>query len=78
MLTKRNFPSLHPGEILEDFLKLMQPSQYHVSQAIGVPPRRMNEIVHGKWEMTADTALPAPAPSLWNGGALLDEPPGAV
>ena len=35
----------------------MQISQYHLAQAIGVPPRRINEIVHGKRGITADTAL---------------------
>jgi antitoxin HigA-1 len=35
----------------------MQLGQYHVAQTIGVPPRRMNEIVHGKRGITADTAL---------------------
>ena len=57
-MTKRDFPPIHPGEILlEDFLKPMQISQYRVAQAIGVPPRRINEIVHGKRGITADTAL---------------------
>jgi antitoxin HigA-1 len=58
MMTKRDFPPIHPGEVLlEDFLKPMQISQYHLAQAIGVPPRRINEIVHGKRGITADTAL---------------------
>lgn len=49
---------IHPGEILlEDFLKPMGVSQYRVATAIGVPPRRINEIVHGKRAITADTAL---------------------
>ena len=57
-MTKRDFPPIHPGEILlEDFLEPMQMSQYHLAQAIGVPPRRINEIVHGKRGITADTAL---------------------
>ncbi len=57
-MTKRDFPPIHPGEILfEDFLKPMQMSQYHLAQAIGVPPRRINEIVHRKRGVTADTAL---------------------
>ena len=57
-MTKRDFPPIHPGEILlEDFLKPMQISQHHLAQAIGVPPRRINEIVHGKRGITADTAL---------------------
>ncbi len=57
-MTKRDFPPIHPGEILlEDFLKPMNISQYFVAQSIGVPPRRINEIVHGKRGITADTAL---------------------
>ena len=48
-MTKRDFPPIHPGEVLlEDFLKPIQMSQSHLAQAIGVPPRRINEIVHGK------------------------------
>src|SRR5215475_5719820 len=58
MMSKRDFPLIHPGEILlEDFLKPMQISQYSLAEAIGVPPRRINEIVHGKRAITADTAL---------------------
>ncbi len=50
-------PSI-PGEILqEEFLKPMGISQYRVAAATGVPPRRINEIVHGKRAITADTAL---------------------
>jgi addiction module HigA family antidote len=57
-MNKRDFPPIHPGEILfEDFLKPMQISQYRLARAIGVPPRRINEIVHGKRGITADTAL---------------------
>ena len=57
-MTKRDFPPIHPGEILfEDFLTPMQMSQYHLAQAMGVSPRRINEIVHGKRGITADTAL---------------------
>jgi addiction module HigA family antidote len=49
---------IHPGEILlEDFLKPMGISQYRIATAIGVPPRRINEIVQGKRAITADTAL---------------------
>ncbi|MBC7711606.1 MAG: HigA family addiction module antidote protein [Rhizobacter sp.] len=47
-----------PGEILsEEFLKPMGVSQYALAQAIGVPRRRINEIVLGKRSITADTAL---------------------
>ncbi len=49
---------VHPGEILmEEFLKPLQISQNRLAVAIGVPPRRINEIVHGKRRITADTAL---------------------
>ena len=41
----------------EDFLKPMSLSQYRLAKGIGVPPRRINEIVHGKRAVTADTAL---------------------
>lgn len=57
-MSKRDFPPIHPGEILlEDFLKPMELSQYRLAHSIGVPPRRINEIVHGKRGITADTAL---------------------
>ncbi len=57
-MTLRDFTPIHPGEILlEDFLKPMNISQYYVAQSINVPPRRINEIVHGKRAITADTAL---------------------
>jgi addiction module HigA family antidote len=49
---------VHPGEILmEEFLKPMGLSQYRLAVDISVPPRRINEIVHGKRAITADTAL---------------------
>jgi antitoxin HigA-1 len=49
---------IHPGEVLlEEFLKPMDLSQNRVALAIGVPPRRINEIVLGKRSLTADTAL---------------------
>jgi addiction module HigA family antidote len=48
----------HPGEILlEDFLKPMELSQTALARSIGVPPRRINEIVLGKRAITADTDL---------------------
>lgn len=47
-----------PGEILnEEFLKPMGLSQNRLANDLGVPPRRINEIVHGKRRITADTAL---------------------
>lgn len=49
---------IHPGEILlEEFLKPLGLSQYRLAKGISVPPRRINEIVHGKRAVTADTAL---------------------
>ena len=51
-------PNPHPGEILmEEFLKPMELSQTALANAIGVPPRRINEIVLGKRAITADTDL---------------------
>ena len=48
----------HPGEILlEEFLKPMGLSQTRLARSIGVPPRRINEIVLGKRRVTADTDL---------------------
>jgi len=49
---------IHPGEILmEEFLKPMNVSQYKLAKDISVPPRRINEIVHGQRAITPDTAL---------------------
>ncbi len=49
---------VHPGEVLlEEFLKPLGISQYRLARDIGVPPRRINEIVLGKRAITADTAL---------------------
>jgi antitoxin HigA-1 len=49
---------VHPGEILlEEFLKPLRLSQYRVAKDTSVPPRRINEVVHGKRSITADTAL---------------------
>ncbi len=54
----KKLPPIHPGEILmEEFLKPMGISQYRLAKDISVPPRRINEIVHGKRAITADTAL---------------------
>ena len=50
--------AIHPGEILlEEFLVPLGISQYRLAKAIGVPPRRINEIVHGKRAISPDTAL---------------------
>lgn len=49
---------IHPGEVLmEDFIKGFGVTQHRVAVAIGVPPRRINEIVHGSRRVSADAAL---------------------
>ena len=54
----KRLPNIHPGEVLlEEFLKPLGISQNRLARAMGVPPRRINEIVHGKRSVTADTAL---------------------
>ncbi|NLP39968.1 MAG: HigA family addiction module antidote protein [Corynebacterium pollutisoli] len=57
-MTTEKWAPIHPGEILmEDFIKGFGITQNRLAVAIGVPPRRINEIVHGKRAITADTAL---------------------
>ncbi len=57
-MSKKKMPPMHPGEILqEEFLIPMEISQYGLAKAIGVSPRRINEIVHQKRGVTADTAI---------------------
>lgn len=49
---------IHPGEILlEEFLRPLEITQYRIAKDIGVPARRINEIVHGDRGISADTAL---------------------
>lgn len=49
---------IHPGEVLlEDFLTPLEVTQHHLAISIAVAPRRINEIIHGKRRVTADTAL---------------------
>lgn len=49
---------IHPGEVLlEEFLGPLGVTQHRLAVAIGVSPRRINEIVHGKRRISADTAL---------------------
>lgn len=56
--SKRRIPPVHPGEVLaEEFLASLDITQYRLAKAIHVPPRRINEIVHGKRAVSADTAL---------------------
>ncbi len=57
-MTEQKMPPVHPGEILlEDFMKPLGITQYRLAKEINVYPRRINEIVHGKRAITADTAL---------------------
>ncbi len=57
-MTENMLPPIHPGEILlEEFLKPMGISQYRLAKDISVPPRRINEIVHGKRAISPNTAL---------------------
>ena len=57
-MAKRRLTPVHPGEILrEEYLDPLGLSQYRVAKDISVPPRRINEIVHGTRSITADTAL---------------------
>jgi len=58
MATDTIMGPVHPGEILlEEFLKPLSVSQYQLAKEIGVPARRVNEIVHGQRRISADTAL---------------------
>ena len=57
-MSGRKMPPIHPGEILlEEFLVPMGISQYRLAKDVGVPPRRINEVVRGQRSITADTAL---------------------
>lgn len=57
-MTEKLYPPIHPGEVLmEDFIEGFGITQHKLAISIGVPPRRINEIVHGKRAITADTAL---------------------
>jgi addiction module HigA family antidote len=57
-MSAKKIQPIHPGEILkEEFLDPMGISQYRIAKDINVPARRINEIVHGKRSISADTAL---------------------
>ena len=57
-MTAKRLRPIHPGEILlEEFLEPMGISQYRIAKDVGVPARRINEIVHGNRAISADTAL---------------------
>jgi addiction module HigA family antidote len=57
-MTRKRLRPVHPGEVLwEDFLQPLGLTQYRLAKSLSVPPRRINEIVHRKRAVTADTAL---------------------
>lgn len=57
-MSNNKIPPLHPGEVLlEEFLLPLDISQNKLALAMRVPTRRINEIVHGRRRITADTAL---------------------
>jgi antitoxin HigA-1 len=57
-MTQNRMPPIHPGEVLLwEYLEPMGISQYRLARDTSVPPRRINEIVHGNRAITADTAL---------------------
>jgi len=57
-MAAKRLPPVHPGEILLlDFLEPLGLTQYRLAKSLSVPPRRINEIVHGKRAISADTAL---------------------
>ena len=57
-MAKKRMDPVHPGEILlEEFLRPMNLSQSRLARGLGVPPRRINEIILGKRGITADTAF---------------------
>ena len=57
-MARAKMPPIHPGEILQaEYLEPLGLSQYRLAHDLSVPPRRINEIVHGTRAITADTAL---------------------
>lgn len=58
VIQMKTIAPIHPGEVLlEEFIEPLEVTQHRLAVAVGVPPRRINEIVHGKRRITADTAL---------------------
>jgi addiction module HigA family antidote len=57
-MARKRLAPVHPGEILaEEFLKPLALTEYRLAKGLHVPARRINEIVHGKRAISADTAL---------------------
>ena len=56
-MTMASIEPIHPGEHLAEILDELGVSEYHLAKAIGTPPRRIEEIVHGRRAVTAEIAL---------------------
>jgi addiction module HigA family antidote len=57
-MARKKLAPVHPGEILaEEFLKPLSLTEYRLAKGLRVPARRINEIIHGKRAISADTAL---------------------
>jgi addiction module HigA family antidote len=57
-MTRKTMPPVHPGEILsQEFMKPLGLSQYRLAKSIGVQATRINQIIHGRMGISADTAL---------------------
>ena len=57
-MSRKRLKNIHPGEVLqEEFMTPLELSQNRLARAMRVPPRRINEIVHGERSISADTAL---------------------
>ena len=56
-MTKHRIAPLHPGVYLKELLDELKVSQYRLAQDLGVPPMRVNHVVHGKRPVTAELAL---------------------
>ncbi len=78
MVTGLIMPPAHPGEILmAEFLEPLGVSLYQLARAVDVPERQINEIVHGRWNITADVALRL-ARYFGYLGVVLDQPTGPI
>jgi hypothetical protein len=77
-MSQRDFEPIHPGEILlEEFLKPMGITRYRLAKDINVPQRRISEIVQGKRSIYRGYG-PTARSLLWNGSAVLVEPPSTL
>ena len=78
-MPRKKLPPITPGEVLlEEFLKPLEVSQYQLAKDVGVPPRRINEIVLGKRAVTAGRHCPTASPVLRHLRPVLAESPGST